>query len=180
VAAVAAFQKNPTSDSAALYAKHEGGRTAAFFDGNVIVTGDIMLSNADCAEDFDVIDAAVAEPGTVMVMGDDGVLAPCANAYDRCVAGVISGAGEFKAGVILDKRVTGHTRCPLALLGKVYCKVTAEAGAIGVGDLLTTSTTPGHAMKASDPSRAFGAVLGKAIGRLERGEGLIPILVALQ
>jgi hypothetical protein len=66
------------------------------------------------------------------------------------------------------------------LLGKVYCKVDAQFAAISVGDLLTTSPTPGHAMKAADPSKAFGAVIGKAMGPLNEGQGLIPILIALQ
>ena len=75
-----------------------------------------------------------------------------------------------------DKKI----RKPIALVGKVYCKADATYGAISVGDLLTTSATPGHAMKADDPLRAFGAVLGKALGTLPGGTGLIPILVALQ
>jgi hypothetical protein len=66
------------------------------------------------------------------------------------------------------------------LLGKVYCKVDAGRGAIEIGDLLTTSPTPGHAMKADDPLKAFGAMLGKALGPLAEGRGLIPILIALQ
>jgi hypothetical protein len=45
---------------------------------------------------------------------------------------------------------------------------------------LTTSDTPGHAMKATDPNRAFGAVVGKALRPLDKGSGLIPILIALQ
>jgi hypothetical protein len=69
---------------------------------------------------------------------------------------------------------------PVALLGKVYCRVDAECGAIEIGDLLATSPTPGHAMKASDPARAFGAVLGKALRAVESGRAFIPILVALQ
>ena len=69
---------------------------------------------------------------------------------------------------------------PIALMGKVYCKVDASYGAIEVGDLLTTSPTPGHAMKADDPLKAFGAVIGKALQPLELGQGLIPILIALQ
>jgi hypothetical protein len=69
---------------------------------------------------------------------------------------------------------------PVALVGKTYCKVEATSDAIEVGDLLTPSSTPGHAMKASDPARAFGAVLGKALRPLKNGTGLIPILVALQ
>ena len=66
------------------------------------------------------------------------------------------------------------------MLGKVYCKADAQYGAIEVGDLLTTSPTPGHAMKADDFSRAFGAVIGKALRSLKTGQNLIPILVALQ
>jgi hypothetical protein len=69
---------------------------------------------------------------------------------------------------------------PIALMGKVYCKVDASYGAIEVGDLLTTSPTPGHAMKADDPMKAFGSVIGKALRPLAIGEGLIPILIALQ
>ena len=65
-------------------------------------------------------------------------------------------------------------------MGKVYCKVDAEYAAIEVGDLLTTSPTPGHAMKATDPAKAFGTVIGKALRSLDAGTGLIPILVTLQ
>jgi hypothetical protein len=68
----------------------------------------------------------------------------------------------------------------VSLVGKTYCKVDASSDPIDVGDLLTASSTPGHAMKASDPARAFGAVLGKALRPLATGTGLIPILVALQ
>lgn len=186
-AAIAAYNLNRNGTGAAIFAKKEGRRGhAGFFVGNVWITGelgvggDIMLANADCAEDFDVVGAALAEPGTVMVVGADGLLAPCDSAYDKRVAGVISGAGLFKPGVILDKRETAHERRPVALLGKVFCKVTTAGGTIQVGDLLTTSDTPGHAMKASDPHLAFGSVIGKALGTLEAGDGLIPILVALQ
>jgi hypothetical protein len=49
-----------------------------------------------------------------------------------------------------------------------------------VGDLLTTSATPGHAMKVADPARALGTVLGKALGSLRQGRALVPILVTLQ
>jgi hypothetical protein len=69
---------------------------------------------------------------------------------------------------------------PIALMGKVYCKVDAGYGAIEVGDLLTTSPFPGHAMKATDPLKSFGSVIGKALRPLEAGQSLIPILIALQ
>ena len=69
---------------------------------------------------------------------------------------------------------------PVALFGKVFCKVDAAFGAIVPGDLLTTSPTPGHAMKATEPSRCVGSILGKALQPLVAGCGLVPVLVALQ
>lgn len=143
-------------------------------------TGDIVLANADCAEDFDLEFAAEADPGTVMVLGEDGALRASSVAYDKTVVGVVSGAGEFKPALVLDRRPSDAPRVPLALVGKTYCKVAATNSGIEVGDLLTTSSTPGHAMKATDPMRAFGAVIGKALRPLRSGTGLIPILVALQ
>jgi hypothetical protein len=179
-AAIAAFQLNPNSETAALYAKHAGNRTAAVFEGNVIVTGDITLANADCAEYFDISDAASVEPGTVMVLGDEGTLHQSQRAYDKRVAGVVSGAGNYKPGLVLDKQHSQPNRKPIALLGKIYCKVDASYAPIQVGDLLTTAPTPGHAMKATDPLKSFGAVIGKALRPLREGQGLIPILIALQ
>jgi hypothetical protein len=158
----------------------KGGRLAGFFEGDVEVTGDIRLANADCAEDFDVAGAVKVEPGTVMVLGNEGALFESQQAYDKRVAGVISGAGDYKPGIVLDKQQTSGNRQPIALMGKVFCKVDAQFGAIEVGDLLTTSPTPGHAMKTTDPFKAFGAVIGKALRPLTEGQGLIPILIALQ
>ena len=158
----------------------KGGRLAGFFEGDVEVTGDLQLPNADCAEDFDVSGAVKVEPGTVMVLGSEGALFESRQAYDKRVAGVISGAGNYKPGIVLDKQKNSGNRQPVALMGKVYCKVDAQFGAIEVGDLLTTSPTAGHAMKTSDPFKAFGAVIGKALRPLPNGQGLIPILIALQ
>lgn len=158
----------------------KGGRLAGFFEGDVEVTGDIRLANADCAEDFDVSGTEKVEPGTVMVLGNEGTLSASQHAYDKRVAGVISGAGDYKPGIVLDTRQTQGNRQPIALMGKVFCKVDAQFGAIEVGDLLTTSPTPGHAMKTSDPFKAFGAVIGKALRPLSAGQALIPILIALQ
>ena len=82
-------------------------------------------------------------------------------------------------GVVLDHQGTEPNRQPLALVGKVLCKVDASDTPIELGDLLTTSSRPGHAMKAVDPQRAFGAVLGKAMGSCRSGTGVVPVLVAL-
>lgn len=156
----------------------KGGKLAGLFEGDVEVTGDLRLTNADCAEDFDV--AQPVDPGSVVVLGDDGSLFESHKAYDKRVAGVISGAGDYKPGITLDKQVSDNRRLPVGLLGKVFCKADASSGPIEIGDLLTTSFTPGHAMKAADPVRAFGAVIGKALRPLKEGSGLIPILIALQ
>jgi hypothetical protein len=142
--------------------------------------GDIILQNADCAEDFDIASCDIAEPGTVMVLGDDGKLHLSTQAYDRRVAGVISGAGLNRPGLVLDRQKNKQDRQPIALMGKTFCKVDASHAPIGVGDLLTTADIPGFAMKALDPMRAFGAILGKALHPLESAHGLIPILVTLQ
>jgi hypothetical protein len=164
---------------------HDGDVSVLNKDGNETIylsgdTGDIILRNADCAEDFDVADSTDIGPGTVVAIDENGELRESREAYERTVAGVISGAGEYRPGIRLGKCETGKTRLPVALVGKVYCKADAVFGAIRFGDLLTTSPTYGHAMKASDPARAFGAVIGKALQPLEFGQGLIPILVALQ
>src|SRR2546422_387097 len=69
---------------------------------------------------------------------------------------------------------------PLAIVGIVPCKVSAENGPIEVGDLLVASSTPGHAMKGTDRSRMLGAVVGKALERLCEDKGVIQVLVTLQ
>jgi hypothetical protein len=158
----------------------KGPRLAGRFEGDVEVTGDIRLTNADCAEDFSIGDATLVEPGTVMVLNGDGALLESSTAYDKRVAGVVSGAGGYRPGLILDRQPGQQRRVPVALLGKVYCKVDAGYGSIDVGDLLTTSSTPGHAMKADDPVKAFGTVIGKALTQFTGGTGLIPILITLQ
>ena len=115
-----------------------------------------------------------------MVIDEDGALRPSEEEYDTRVAGVLSGAGSYRPGIVLGRTVERGDRKAVALVGRVYCKVDADHGPIAVGDLMTTSATLGHAMKAADPQRAFGAVIGKALRSLQRGRDLIPILVALQ
>ncbi len=169
-----------SEDGTGLIAK--GGTLAARFEGDIEVTGDVRLVNADCAEDFDVLQPDQADAGTVMVLAGEGTLEPSTRPYDRRVAGVVSGAGAYRPGIILDRvgpRAHPHRR-PVALVGKVYVKADATSAPIAVGDLLTTSPLPGHAMKAADPALAFGAVLGKALRPLADGQGLIPVLVTLQ
>ncbi|GID94121.1 hypothetical protein Adi01nite_35330 [Amorphoplanes digitatis] len=181
-----------SEDDSVFRVRHTGKGFAGFFHGKVGVDGDFnvnsnigvlgdikLVGGADLAEEFDVVGDVPADPGTVVVLvGGDNVQVSD-RPYDRRVAGVVSGAGDLRPGLILDRR-SGPGRRPLALSGKVWCKVDADQGAVEVGDLLTTSPTPGHAMRATDRERSFGAVIGKALGPLDSGLGLIRVLVALQ
>jgi hypothetical protein len=142
--------------------------------------GDIRLANADCAEEFEVTPGFEVQPGNVMVIDEAGLLKPSTAPYDRSVAGVASGGGSMRPGIVLGHLPNGGRRLPVALSGRVCCDVDADFAPIAVADLLTTSSTLGHAMKATDSKRAFGAVIGKALAPLRSGRGQIPILVALQ
>jgi len=160
---------------------------AGRFQGNVEVTGNLNMSSntsdvvlGDVAEGFSTRDGKFIEPGTVVVLNQHGLVCPGDEAYDKKVAGVVSGAGDYRPAIVLDKQRSIANHLPVALMGKVCCKVDAQYSAIEVGDLLTTSPTPGHAMKAADPLKAFGSVIGKALRPLKAGQGLIPILIALQ
>jgi len=165
------------------------------FDGSILIKnaagkisvqvsgrdGDVILDGADACEDFDVVqDGVELMAGTVMVIDTGGQLRESTEAYDCRVAGVLSGAGNYRPGIILGRGQAAGFRRPLALIGKVFCRVDASLAPIEVGNLLTSSQTPGHAMRATDPLRAFGAVIGKSLESLPAGQGLIPILVGLQ
>ena len=147
--------------------------------GDVKVTGDVLLVNSltgDIAEDFDVSDELTGlEPGAVLMIDADGRLRPCKSGYDTRVAGVVSGAGALKPAVVLQRVSSPIPRLPIALIGKAYCKADSRFGRISAGSFLTTSPTPGHAMKVTNRSKAIGAIIGKALGSLDEGQGLIPI-----
>ncbi|MDA4115250.1 MAG: hypothetical protein OK442_01690 [Thaumarchaeota archaeon] len=148
--------------------------------GKVTAYDVVLTGGGDIAEEFAQL-GEESEPGTVMVIGDEGGLSKCTLEYDRRVAGVVSSAANLKPAIVLKGAERALRKgVSLAMVGRVYCKADASYGPIRVGDLLTTSPTGGHAMAAMDPARAFGSVLGKALANLERGTGLIPILIALQ
>lgn len=158
--------------------RNKNGANTIRLDGD---SGDIQLLNADCAEEFELAAGATAEPGTVVEIRPGRQVAPSQSAYNQRVVGVVSGAGDFKPGIVLDRqRDNGHARVPVALMGKVFCQVDARHAPIVAGDLLTTSSTPGHAMKVAEPAQALGAIVGKALDDLSKGQGLISVLVALQ
>lgn len=160
---------------------HNPGGMAGFFEGDVVVTGDVKLTGGnDIAENLLVAPTNKAAVGFVMTFNEDGSMQACSKAYDKKVVGVISGAGDYKPGLILGQDEKEGGCMPIALMGKVFCWTDADFGAVEVGDMLTSSSTAGHAMKAMDPSQAFGAIIGKALKPLKAGKGLIPVLVSLQ
>jgi len=136
------------------------------YDGNLYGPG------ADLAE---LIHAA-----ELLVAGDVVEIDPLADetvrkstlAYSTRVIGVVS----TDPGIILSKE---RGDVPLAISGRVPVKVTTENGPILRGDLLTTSSTPGRAMRCADLELCRGALIGKALGVLTSGEGTIPMIVLL-
>jgi hypothetical protein len=153
-------------------------------EGRIITEVIQITGGADFSEQFDVnCGGRGIEPGSVVSIdpASPGDLCLSTSAYDRRVAGIISGAGGVKPGMLMGQRGTeADGQHPVALTGRVYCKVDASYGAIEPGDLLTTSPTTGHAMKVSDHAKATGAILGKAMTSLDSGRGLVLVLVSLQ
>ena len=150
--------------------------------GKVVCSVLQLTGGSDVSEKF-VIKADVdVKPGMVVCIDPDhpGQLTVSTKEYDRKVAGIISGAGGIKPGMIMDQQEEGDNLYPVALSGRVYCWADASYGAIEPGDLLTTSNTPGHAMKVTDYDRAKGAIIGKAMSSLKHGRGLVLVLVTLQ
>lgn len=203
---VLAIQGKTTGSAAVVYQNPVAGRTwsagvrtdgqFAFFaptDGSssiVYVPALGVTGGSDIAEPFNIagvkgeVASADIQPGMVVSIDREqvGQLRLSSQAYDAAVAGVISGAGGVRAGLILTQEDSiAHGKHPVALSGRVWCWCDADAGGpIAPGDLLTTSDTPGHAMKVVDRARSAGATLGKAMSSLESGRGLVLVLVNLQ
>jgi hypothetical protein len=171
---------NNTIRPAAWFVCPAGG-VALQADGEVRVKQLVIQGGADLAERFET--AEEAEPGTVMMIdaASPGRMRVSDAAYNHRVAGVVSGGEALAAGVILgDDGEAPKNTTPIALSGRVWVKCDAQQHPIHPGDLLTTSDLLGHAMAATDHSRAAGAVLGKAMSTLEAGTGMVLVLVSLQ
>ncbi|MCF8403893.1 MAG: hypothetical protein K9H58_08110 [Bacteroidales bacterium] len=154
--------------------------------GNITVrnasTGSIVMelgTGLDYAEGFNVSNNNV-EPGTILCIDPEnpGQLKVSEKPYDKTVAGIVAGANGLGSGVRLGNR---EFDCDVALAGRVYCNTIAINENIEPGDLLTTSSIPGYAMKVNDFKISQGAILGKAMESLEKGkQGQILVLVTLQ
>ena len=151
--------------------------------GNVFADGTFTPGGADLAEAFDVEGAADAyAPGDVLAISTtaDRTLARSAEAYSTLIAGVYA----TQPGVLLSENGIegiGDDQVPLGVVGVVPTNVTDEGGPIRRGDLLVTSSTPGHAMKGDPDKIRVGMVLGRALEDFSAsGQGRIQVLVNVQ
>ena len=151
-------------------------------DGEVYADGSFHSGGADFAELLPAVDGL--EPGDVLIIGLDGQLARSTEANQPTVVGVYSTEPGFLGGSADDTDAEG--KVPLAVVGVVPVKVSAENGPIRPGDLLTTSAAPGYAMLALPVDfngiqfHLPGTIIGKALEGLEEGTGIIMVLVTLQ
>jgi len=183
----------------------DNGSGSASFAGNVGVNGNInlttgsgahmtysdgtvqstawtgVLSGGDYAESVDVVGERLDYlPGDVLMIDPEHQdrFRKASEPYSHMVAGIYS----TKPGVTGRRQPTVKSpdEIPMAMIGIVPTKVSTENGPVLSGDLLVASSTPDYAMKGTDKDRLTGAIIGKAMGHLENGRGLIEVLVTLQ
>jgi hypothetical protein len=140
-----------------------------------------ITGGSDLAEPFQISGERQAE-GSVVIIDEEnpGQLKLSNEPYDRRVAGIVSGANGVHPGISLQQTGLVEGGQNVALSGRVYVLADATAGSIKPGDLLTTSATPGHAMKVANHAKAQGAILGKAMSGLKEGKGMVLVLVTLE
>lgn len=160
------------------------GSSMTFQDGSVqTVAWNGILSGGDYAESIDVTgDPYEYEPGDVLVIDPDksGHFLKCSTSCSTLVAGIYSTNPGVRGR--RQKSDPSHVKeeIPMAMIGVVPTKVTTENGPIKRGDLLVSSSQPGYAMKGTDRNELPGAIVGKALDKLESGSGTIEVLVSLQ
>ena len=152
-------------------------------NGTVHANGGFRPFGADFAESVAVKGGTEHyAPGDLLVIDASGErrLSLSQTPYATLVAGIYSTQPGVVASTHRVDEALPNNEVPLAVVGIVPCKLTAENGPITPGDLLVTSSTPGHAMKGTDRARMLGAVVGKALEPLQKGTSVIQVLVTLQ
>jgi len=145
----------------------------------------------DIAELFDASEEV--EVGDVLVIDitKDFKLRKSQSPYEKGVIGIVSGSPAilFEGSQLEIAPTPGGftkgTKPPVALAGRIPCKVSIENGPIEAGDFLTSSSIAGHAMRATDREKSFGTIIGKALEPFNGGAnsektGKIIVLVTLQ
>lgn len=159
--------------------KPNNGCVDFYIDNNSITHVRSLQIHGGCDIKEDLNSIEDLEPGDIVVIDEKnpGNIRRTNQEYDKKVAGIISGANGINSGLSLSQNDVLEGKYPLAMLGRVYVKVT---GKIEIGDMLTTSSKPGFAMAVKDYSTAHGCVIGKAMTANEKEEGLVLVLVNLQ
>jgi hypothetical protein len=151
--------------------------------GNVHAAGAFFANGSDYGESVMVRgDLREHEPGDVLAVDPEGrkQFLKSDRAYSPAVAGIYSTKpGLLGSSHALDNSAF-RSEIPLAINGIVPCKVSTQNGSIKPGDLLVSASRPGYAMKGTDKARMVGAIVGKALGNLQSGVGVVPVLVMLQ
>ncbi len=117
------------------------------------------------------------QEGTVLVFDTEGRLCECTIPYDRRVVGIVAGLGSSEPGMQWTQFPGASGKLSIAMRGRAFCRVDSRYGNIREGDLLTTSKTSGHAMKAVPCRQALGTIVGKALTSWNQGKGIIPVSV---
>lgn len=149
--------------------------------GNEYMAGTVHTGGADFAESVEPATGSRSlEPGDVLVIADSGdrQVQLSDEPYSTRVIGVYA----TKPGVLASRHglERSGSEIPVAMVGIVPVKASAENGAIHRGDLVVSASTAGHVMRATDRERFTGAIVGKAMQGLESGTGVIEIAVTLQ
>jgi hypothetical protein len=171
---------------ALLVSAQDAGQVAVFNTAGIprfILDGNsgLLSASADMAEVFPSSTEGVA-PGSVVTIDParPGRLTVARTPYDHRVAGVVSGARDYRPGITLNAASADPGHVAVTLTGTVYCLASNANGLVRAGDLLTSSAVPGHAMRAGRTEKARGAILGKALEDLTSERGLVLILASLQ
>ena len=156
------------------------GETALDVSGTAEVSVLKIKGGADLAEQFEI--TGESKPGMVVAIDPNhiGMLSVAKGPYNRRVIGILSGANELSAGMILGDLPGAKKSIPVALSGRVWVYADATRKAIEPGDLLTTAHVPGYAMAVTNRVRAQGAIIGKAMTELKHGKGMVLVFVMLQ
>jgi len=156
-----------------------------FKKGRIILDEIQIKGGSDLAENFDINENLSKKTLAGMLVSIDekkeGKLLVTHKKMDKKVVGVVSGANGINTGLMLGQ--TGSVAngdYPVALAGRVYVLATNQEGEINAGDFITSSSTEGYAMKVKNIKKSQGAIIGKAMGKIDKKTGFVLVLINLQ